>query len=82
MTVTWSDYCTVWAAVWPIRAREYVNMAQTQSEVTHSVRVRHRSDLTTKMRIKFGDRYLNILQITNPDERNIMLEIVCKEEVE
>lgn len=82
VTITWSDVATISASMWPISGKEYVSMAQTQSAVTTRIWLRYRVDLNTKMRIKFKDRIFNILQIINPDERNIMLEMVCAEEVD
>ena len=79
--ITWSTLATVWAAIWPVRAKEFVSLGQTQSEVTHRIRMRYRNDVTTKLRIEFNSRYFAINQVINPDERNIMLELVCTEEV-
>ena len=79
---TWSTLATVWGAIWPVRAKEFVSMGQTQSEVTHKIGIRYRNDVTTKMRIEFNSRYFSINQVINPDERNIMLELVCTEEVD
>lgn len=79
---TWSDLCTVWAGIWPIRAKEYVSAGQTQSEVTHTIRIRYRDDITSKMRIEFGTRYFSIVKPPiNPDERKSKLDLVCTEEV-
>ena len=82
LTTSWAEYATVWGAIWPISAKEGVSMAQTESVITTRMRVRYRSDITTKMRVNFKDRIFNILQLTNPDERNIMLEMVCAEEID
>lgn len=54
----WSTVATVWAAVEPLSGREFLAAQETQSQVTARIVIRHRSDVTTKMRIAIGaDRY-------------------------
>ena len=82
VTISWQTLDTVWAAMWPLKVKEYVGLGQTQSELTHRVRIRFRDDVTTKMRLEFKERTMSIVQIINPDERNIMLEMLCKKEID
>jgi len=49
-------------------------------EITHKIRIRYRSGMTSKNRIKFGSRYFNITSILNPDERNIMIDMFAVED--
>jgi len=79
MTTTWSTFKKIWAAIWPLRGAEYLAAMQITSEITHKIRIRYLSGVTPKMRILFGTRYFDIQSIINPDERNIYLELMCRE---
>ena len=78
-TITWSDLATVWAAIWPKGAKEVVQSMQTSMEVSHRIRVRFRRPFRPDWRLKFGDRYFNIVSVINPNERNEWLDLMCKE---
>lgn len=75
----WKDEATVWAAIDPISGKEFYAAQQSQSEVSHKVRCRYRSGLTTAMRIKFGSRKFKIISIINWEERGESLLIMCRE---
>jgi len=84
--VSWSTDKTVWAAIWPIKGQEYYNAQSVQSVVTHKVRIRHTtfSNTTTitpkhRIELKDGSRMWEIESVINPDERNIYLQLMCKE---
>lgn len=85
---TWPDEDAyrqdVWAKVEPISHRSMERLAgsQLQQEVTHFVTLRYVSGLTTKHRIGFGDRVLEIIAVVNIEERNRVHELWCKEVVE
>ncbi len=79
VSTAWSTFKSVYASIWPIKGAEYISAMQTTSEVTHKIRIRYLASVTSKMRIKFGTRYFEIEAIINPDERNIYLEMMCKE---
>ena len=78
-TVSWVDAMTVWAALWPLSATESVKSMQTSMVVSHRVRIRYLSVLRPSWRLKFGDRYFNIVSIINPNEKNEYLDILAKE---
>lgn len=78
-TVTWTDIATVWAAIWPVSASEQVKAMGTVQTITHRIRIRYRSVLKSSWRIKYGNRYFAIVGVTNPEERNEFLDILCKE---
>lgn len=78
-TVQWQDMVTVWASVEPLSGREYFYSHQIKVELTHRVKTRYRTDITTKMRIKHRDRVLEIESIIDLKERREVLEILCKE---
>jgi len=76
---TWADVATVWGAVEPATGSWYYAGKQGESKVDGRVRIRYRSDILPTWRIKFGDRYLSIVSILNPQERNIELQIMYSE---
>jgi len=78
---TWTDQVITYAAIWPTRGIERMEAMKLDNEVTHKIRVRYQKNIHPKMRIKFGERYFNILSIINVDERNIYQEIMALEEV-
>jgi SPP1 family predicted phage head-tail adaptor len=78
---TWTDQFDTWASIWPLRGTERMEGLKLDNEITHKVRIRYRSGIHPKMRIKFGTRYFNMSTPINPDERNIYLEFMATEEV-
>ena len=79
---SWATLTTVWGAVWPVTAKEYIAAGQIFTNLTHRVRIRYTdSTMTTKCRVRFGDRYLDIRGIVNSEERDEMLDLMCTEEI-
>jgi SPP1 family predicted phage head-tail adaptor len=62
-TKAWADYVTVWAQVTYKSGKEYFEADKVNAEVVKLFRVRHRSDLTNKMRIVYESRNYDILSI-------------------
>jgi len=76
-------YATVeraWAAIEPVGARDRWATAQMQVWVTHNVTLRYTPTVTMASRLLHGARVLNIVQLTNVDERNRELRLLCAEE--
>ena len=76
---TWVNVAIVYASIQPVTAREQVWGMQTIMTVSHTITIRYRSVLKASWRIKYGDRFFNIISIINVDEANDYLQIVCKE---
>ena len=47
----WNEYCTVWADVTPISAKEYFSLDTETAEVTYKIYLRYRPDIDTTMRV-------------------------------
>lgn len=77
--VTWGTVATVWASVEPLRGRELMDAQQTQSEISHRVRMRGRTGVTTQMRVLFEGRAFQVEAVLNPAERGIELQLMCRE---
>jgi len=78
-TISYVDAATIWAAIWPVSANEIIAANATSMVVSHRIRIRYRSVLKPSWRVKFGNRYFAIVSIINPNERNAMIDLMCKE---
>lgn len=70
-----------WASVQPLRGTELWRAQQVQPEVTHRVRIRHRNGLTRAQQVVHANRTFDVLTVLNRDERNIELELLCRESI-
>ncbi len=77
----WSTLATVWATIEPLSGKELMNAEQAKSVVTHKVTMRHLATVTAKDRILYDSRTFQIESVRNFRERDISLELMCKEEV-
>ena len=81
---SWTTLITARAEIRPLSARELFAAQATQSEVTHQVTVRYRSELAAPKtaatyRVLFGSRVFNIHGAMNIDERNREVRMMCSE---
>ena len=76
---TWVDACTTWAAIWPVSVKEIIAANATSMVISHRIRIRYRSTFKSSWRGKFGNRFFSIVGITNPNEANEYLDVLCKE---
>ena len=76
---TWNDAATVYAAIWPISAKEAVQSMGVAMTITHRIRMRYRANIRSSWRIKHGNRYYNIVSIINPNMERKWLDILVKE---
>jgi len=84
-TQTWADlapptwYCSITPA--STRDLERIAAGTVIAEASHIVKGRYRADVTTKTRVVFNGRRLNVTAVANPQERNVDLELICVEVV-
>ena len=80
---TWATATTVWGQVLPGAVSERFSAAagQRASEITHTVRIRFRTDITPKKRFLWETRELEILGWMDPDGIRRTLVVMCKEEL-
>jgi len=79
-TYTWADTVTLWCEIRPTSAREKEMYSQLEHRVTHRIFPRrYNSSITPEMRIKYGDRYLEIRSVMNKNERDRKMEILADE---
>lgn len=75
----WAVFKAAWANISPVSGRDFFKAETVNSEVTHKVLVRHILGLQPSMRIKYGNRFFSIISILNLQERNMLLQIMCRE---
>ena len=81
---TWVNIATnptVWASILSKASGErFISGGeQLQSEITNTVRIRYRSDLSVQMRLVWGTKHLLIENIIDPDGKLAELVLMCKE---
>ena len=72
---------TIWGEIKPLAGRERYDALQVNPLVTHKLVCWYDSTIVPKARIAFGARTFELESVLNPDERNIQLVAICKEEV-
>lgn len=80
ITITWSDMGAVWCQFVDSRGREFMAARQVNSKITHVLKVRYRSDVTSEWRAKFGSAILNFNAVVNPGQQNVELLIEAIQE--
>jgi SPP1 family predicted phage head-tail adaptor len=75
----WQDVDTVWAKVVPRAATEVTDAKGQQSTVTHDVTMRYRPDVTSKARLVWQGRTLEIVGVVDVDARKRELSIEATE---
>lgn len=78
-TPQWVEVATVWAGVTPVAASEKFAAQGVQSVVSHRVTMRWRADLTSKHRLTYRGRTLDIVGVHDPDGRRRELLIEATE---
>ena len=76
--ITWLDWRTIWASPLPKTGREYYKLATVNSEITEAFKVRYIGFLGPHLRIKFRNKYFEIIEVINTDESNTELLLTAK----
>ncbi|MFA5305991.1 MAG: phage head closure protein [Candidatus Babeliales bacterium] len=83
---TWTDLVTIWCSINVSRSNEDAVAGDEKwtpqeriSETRYKIRMRYRSGISTTMRLKYKNRYLQFLGISNWNEANKELAIMAKE---
>lgn len=79
MTKIWIHKFSTRAGIYPISGKEFFVADKENSEVSHKINIRYRSDINPAMRIIYNNRIFNIESIINFQERNILIQIMAKE---
>lgn len=79
-TEAWGTLATMWARVTPTDGLERFEGQQTQGTLRYEVEIRHRTDVTSAMRLSYDSRSLYIIQPPfSPDEKRESLVLICEE---
>jgi len=70
ITETWTKNVSVWSSIKPKKINELLAAQNLEQQVSHTIVIRYKSDLTTDDLIRFGTRFMRIKSIINIDERN------------
>ena len=77
---TWTEVCTVWAAISNAGAREFWEAQAAHAELTHKVTIRYRAGITADMRVRFGERLFAVIAPpVDYDMRHKYLVLKCRE---
>jgi len=81
VTWAWTTIATVWAEVRTPAGFEQLaaEIAQQRATVTHTVRIRGGVAVEPSMRILWGTRVLEIVSVTDPDNRGESQVLLCTE---
>lgn len=78
--IEWDDVLTVRAGIYPMSGREFFAAETVNSEVTHKINMRYLPGITPDMRIKSRTRIFELISPPiNFQEKNVMLQLLCKE---
>lgn len=80
-TETWAEAMTVWAQLSPERGRERIQAGRIETELGAVLRIRSSEEarlITTKHRVTVDGQLYNITAISNPDQRNSMIEMTLQ----
>lgn len=75
----WPDVATVYAYIEPTGGGEFYAAQKTNSEANVNVWIRYLSSIKPYMRVKYGERYFDILNVLNWEEGNRWLKLICRE---
>lgn len=75
----WEEFATVWAAISPLRGREYFAAAAVNAETTVRFRIRYRSGVSPAMRVLYNGKKYDIKSVIDVDEGRRQMELMCVE---
>ncbi len=79
VTTTWQLMATVWAGITPLVGAELYRLKSVDAKISVKVRIRYIAGISTKMRLLYGSRVLNILSIVNIREKDKEIVLMCEE---
>lgn len=76
----WSTYVTCFAGVEPVSGKEYGNAGAVLAETTVRFVLRHEDapNVTAQMRVAFGGKHYEIVEVINELQRDRMISLMCK----
>ncbi|WP_010498540.1 phage head closure protein [Paenibacillus elgii] len=75
----WPVVASAWAAIEPLRGREYFEAQREHADVTTRIIIRYRPDIDRTMIVVYGKTTFEIGHIIHPDFAKRELHLMCKE---
>jgi SPP1 family predicted phage head-tail adaptor len=75
---TQTEVDTVWCRITPLTGRESLQYKQVYPTADYRILMRYRPDVNTNYRLFYNNRYMNILSVTDIDNRHDELEILAE----
>ena len=75
----WKTVANIRAAVEPLQGREFFASASVTNENIVRIRIRCGTNVDNTMRVKYGNRSLEITSIIDSKESHRELQLICKE---
>lgn len=75
----WIPVATLWAAIEPLRGREFFAAQAEHAEVTTRIRIRYREGIDRTMIVSYGGTEFEVLYIIHPEFSKRELQLMCKE---
>lgn len=75
----WNLVKKVWAAIIPALGRNYYAADQTQTDAKTKINTRYHPEITREMRIYYGNKVYEIIDIQDVETRHEELAIYCSE---
>ena len=76
-STSWANVFEVWAAVEPLRGREFFAAGQGQAEVTTRITIRYRAGVVPSMRAVWRGQPYDIQSVIEPLGQKQILELMC-----
>ena len=80
--LNWETHAARWAEIQTKGGREFWKVDKVEADVSHLIRIpydRLTMNIDSQMRIRLGDRTINIVSVIDVDERHEVIEMQCKE---
>ena len=78
--INWVKLDDLWGYIEPLSGRESFIEHQTEMVLTHKIIIRFRQDVFPEMRLRYGNRVFEIISVINEKERDVWLQLECKEQ--
>jgi SPP1 family predicted phage head-tail adaptor len=77
--ITWTDVATVWAAIVPLRGREFLDGKMETAEITTRIEIRHRDGIRPEMRVVHGATIYDIHAVIPIETRDREIHLMSQE---
>ncbi|QPC47112.1 phage head closure protein [Mangrovibacillus cuniculi] len=79
-SISWTEYKRAWAMIKTVKGSEYISAGANRREVIYRFIVPYTAGITNEMRIKYQNRYFDVIEPPiNDDELGKTLTILTRE---